>query len=222
MKKNCALQTIRKASLAIAVLAAGLAHAIGIPSQGTWETTLQPRELDSNLLNGPDAFYDTALNITWLRNANVNGPNIWFVANTWANNLNVGGYVGWRLPTALNVDGTGPCAGILCDNSEMGHLYYVTLGNTSAGLSNTGDFQSIQTDPYWSGTQYGFPPPPALPSYAWVFYNFYGTQFNQLKDGVFYSMAVHNGDVGNALPVAEPQTLALMLLGVAALSAMKF
>ena len=44
--------------------------AIVVPGQGTWETTLQARNLDGDTTT--DAFYDTALSITWLRNANVN------------------------------------------------------------------------------------------------------------------------------------------------------
>ena len=43
---------------------------IVVPGQGTWETTLQARNLDGDTTT--DAFYDTALSITWLRNANVN------------------------------------------------------------------------------------------------------------------------------------------------------
>ena len=53
-----------------------------------------------------DAFYDTDLNITWLR-----------------------------------------------DGSEMGHLWYVELGN-SANFTNAGGFQNLQSDLYWSGLAY--------------------------------------------------------------------
>lgn len=45
-------------------------HSASIPSQGTWVTTLQPRDLDSNP-NTIEAYYDTDLNITWLANANL-------------------------------------------------------------------------------------------------------------------------------------------------------
>lgn len=43
-------------------------HAISISGQGTWETTLQGRDLDGNL-NTFKAYYDTVLNITWLADA---------------------------------------------------------------------------------------------------------------------------------------------------------
>jgi hypothetical protein len=80
--------------LASATMGAWLVHAVGVPGQGTWETTLLPRDLDGNLANGPEAFYDTVLNITWLRNAKVNGLMTWTSANTWANTLVVGGVGG--------------------------------------------------------------------------------------------------------------------------------
>ena len=47
-----------------------LAHAAGVQGQGTWETTLQGRDLDGDLSNGPEAFFDTVLNVTWLADAN--------------------------------------------------------------------------------------------------------------------------------------------------------
>ncbi|MFZ4703951.1 MAG: hypothetical protein ACOYMG_28230 [Candidatus Methylumidiphilus sp.] len=74
------------------------------------------------------AVYDTDRNITWLANANANGLMNWTGANAWAAGLNVGGFTGWRLPTALNADGSGPCSGYNCTNSELGHLYYTEGG----------------------------------------------------------------------------------------------
>ena len=44
-------------------------HAIGVTGQGTWETTLQARDLDGNLSTA-EAYYDTDLDITWLADAN--------------------------------------------------------------------------------------------------------------------------------------------------------
>jgi len=57
---------------------------------------------------GGTAVYDTDLDITWLADANANGLMTWANANTWAANLMVGGFTDWRLPTALNSDGSGP------------------------------------------------------------------------------------------------------------------
>jgi hypothetical protein len=47
-------------------------HAASISGQGTWESTLQGRDLDGNLTTF-EAYYDTALNITWLADANYAG-----------------------------------------------------------------------------------------------------------------------------------------------------
>ena len=68
---------------------------------------------------------------------------------------------GWRLPSA----GDNPQIEYNQNTSEMGHLYYVSLGNlgyfatatdttypqTGWGLQNTGPFSHLQDDFYWSG-----------------------------------------------------------------------
>lgn len=94
---------------------------------------------------GGGLIYDTDFNITWYANALSPGRYGIDYANTWATGLNIGGVTGWRLPTALNQDGTGPCTGGNCTGSEMGHLYYVELGNTSTGgiERNTGPFSNL-------------------------------------------------------------------------------
>lgn len=190
-------ELVRRASSGLAVIAltAGAfssVHAAGVSGRGTWETTLQARDLDGNLSNGPEAFFDTALNVTWLADANYaktskyteefrGGRMEWSVANTWAENLVVGAYSDWRLPTLVDTGATGcvysRAGGTDCGYnvqtkdaitgtvySEMAHLYYVTLGNkgyatpgTGAlpqsgwGLSNTGPFSNIDPYAYWSG-----------------------------------------------------------------------
>ena len=69
------------------------ANAVPVSGQGTWETTLQGRDLDGNNLTA-EAYYDTALDITWLANADINGEMDWFAANTWAGGLNINGFTG--------------------------------------------------------------------------------------------------------------------------------
>lgn len=68
------------------------ANAVPVSGQGTWETTLQGRDLDGNNLTA-EAYYDTALDITWLANADINGEMDWFAANTRA-----GGLISTALP----------------------------------------------------------------------------------------------------------------------------
>lgn len=146
------MMNLKTIALPLAMSLAGAAQAVGVPGQGTWETTLQARDLDGNLANGPEAFYDTTLDVTWLADANQNGPMSWGAAKTWAANLNVNGVTGWRLPDYKDTGSpgcnwsltggadcgygvqtkSGPLteyqAGQIVYN-EMAHLYYVTLGN---------------------------------------------------------------------------------------------
>lgn len=53
-------------------LAAGVgsSHAAPVSGQGTWEQTLQGRDLDGNADNGFEAYYDTTQDLTWLADAN--------------------------------------------------------------------------------------------------------------------------------------------------------
>jgi hypothetical protein len=125
---------------ALACLALALpAHTAPVPGQGNWQTTLQARDLNGDTVT--DAFYDTKLNITWLRDANINrtinmgsqiGPQYaglvtWAFANTWATNLSFGGYTDWRLPTLVDTGGPG------CEFSQANPGTYA--GGTDCGYN---------------------------------------------------------------------------------------
>ena len=166
---------------------------------GAAQAALEDRDLDGDTV--VDAFYDTDLDITWLRNANVNGQMDWDTAVAWADGYNLGGHSDWRLPT-------GACYGWNCRSSEMGHLWYDELGNSPGPMTNTGDFQNLLSSVYWSGTEEG-------PDYAYWFGTDDGNQGYYLKNNLFYAVAVTNGDVGM---VPEPETYALMLAGLAGLA----
>lgn len=122
-----------------------------VPGQGTWETTLQAR--DFNLDGTVDGYYDTALNITWLRNSNLlagssfdlgtsvtDGGTTWEQAQAWAAQLTVAGVTGWRLPKFFD-QGTPGCNfsfnntdcgfNSIPASSELAHMFYVTLANLS-------------------------------------------------------------------------------------------
>ena len=167
---------------------------------------------------GGTMIYDTTLNITWLSDWNyaqtsgvdADGLMDRLTAKNWADNLVYGGYDDWRLPTSLNADGTGPCEGFNCSGSEMGHMFYNNWG-ASAGsdfsigtnATNLALFSNVQSDFYWSGTEYA-----PSSSGAWRFYTFNGFQsLDFARIFLLYAVAVLPGDVAARVP--EPQTLAL-------------
>lgn len=106
----------------------------GVSGQGTWETTLQARDLDGNPRTA-EAYFDTVLRITWLADANLAAthpfgvPGIGIAAsgsmngNTavdWITAMNADGgtgYLGynhWHLPTMIDTNAPG------CDYSQTG------------------------------------------------------------------------------------------------------
>jgi hypothetical protein len=215
----------------------GTAQAVSVSGQGTWETTLQGRDLDGDFSNGFEAYYDTVLDITWLANANYAGMTMnWSTANAWAAGLTLGGYTDWRLPTTNPIDGTTADDATLSyigtedrgynvsapgtfyagsTASEMAYMFYNTLGNlaycdpatstvsscsglqTGWGLTNTGPFSNVQSNFYWSATEYA----PST-SLAWYFDTYIGYQDGTNKPYNLYAWAVHTGDVGaSVVPV---------------------
>jgi hypothetical protein len=218
-----------RALLAVAAMLFGAAsaHSQAVPGQGTWQDTLQARDVGNT--GTTNAFYDTALNITWLANANVTGTVDWNTAMSWTNNLTVGGVSGWRLPNmqvavsgCFTVNNGTSCGwNVDASSSELAHLFYSALGNKASidangnaqagyGLSNTGSFQNLQSDIYWTSNDY------VNPSSAWNFNFSNGYQGPYgYKDAQRYAMAVHSGDVGAVVSaVPEPETYAMLLAGL--------
>lgn len=216
------------------------AVAVAMFSAATAHAALVGRDINGIAVAGNAAnavfLYDTVLDITWLRNANVNGLMTWAQANAWAAGLTVGSYGGWRLPTliatpnaAFAYSGTDFGWNVRTTSggnvySELASLYYDTLGNKAYynasgsgpqpvyGLVNKGDFQNLQGWGYWLGLEYA-----PIPTSAWFFDTNYGNQ--DRRDKIFsteYALAVRSGDVAPAA-VPIPAAAWLMLSGIGAL-----
>jgi len=190
-----------------------LVHAVPVSGQGTWETTLEGRDLDGNAATY-EAYYDTVLGISWLANT-AESTMDWYDASAWAESLNVYGVTGWRLPEMANSNAScvwtygGTTCGYNVDTStsEFASLFYDTLGNladydttgtlqSGSGTSNTGPFSIL-------GTEYVL-----VTDRAWVFDLGASTsqgvlaKNNSYDPGLrgFYAWAVRDGDV-SAVPV---------------------
>ena len=173
------------------------------------------------------------------------GRMTWSQANAWADQLSYGGYDDWRLPSAkLMNPTTTPCYAYdgSCDTgsnnttSELGHMFYNNLGNLGRYDTN-GNYQpgfgvrnssftdgnsgasvsivNLQNSYYRFGEEYE---PDTY--YAWAFGTGTGGQDYDIKDGNYYSWAVHDGDIG-ASPVPLPAGIYLFLSGLVGLGLVK-
>ena len=219
-----------------AVLSTTAVLALAAPAQAG----LVARYLDAT--TGIDAYYDTDLNITWLRDANARGNAQGINRDRqssldWAANYVLGDAVNWRLPTGpICPSFDSATNNVNCPNSEWGHLWYTELGNktwdlnnqSTTGFKNKGDFVNWQGSTlgdsvYWTSSTYEYQ---GRPVYA-VFQTFDG-KANGSSDNQRYAMAVHDGDVGrsteeigppdNSVPEPESILLSLTALGALALA----
>ena len=155
------------------------------------------------------AYYDEDLKITWTANANINGSaDTWENQLAWADSLTLGGVSTWRLPNMdVNDDGTVvDCFGggvADCSDNEMGFLYWEE-GITAA---DPGPFSDIQSNRYWSSTDYAL-----IADAAHCFRFGGGVNCTDNKDqNPGFAWAVTDGDV----PAVVPVPAALPLLGSA-------
>lgn len=150
------------------------------------------------LNNGTNLIYDAVRNITWYSPSPSNMT--WSEAMSWAENLTIGGATDWRLPTALDEKGNYPLYEYNVVGSEMGHLYYESLGNIAYGpLTNIDLFTNLQPVNYWSGTTTS-----SFAGNAFVFNFGNGRQGHADKNLYtgFFALAVHSGYVHAPIPGA--------------------
>lgn len=172
-----------------------------------------------------NAFDDTANTV------GSSGRMTWDNAVAWIAGMNTASYLGhsdWRLPITVQPDPScdgqfdagAPWglqgAGFNCSGSELGDLFYNVLGGTAgssiltSALLQGSDpiFDNVQSDIYWSGTEYA----PST-NRAWRFNTNIGYQDRSDKDVNFYVWAVRAGNAGGDRQVPLPGTLLLIGLG---------
>jgi hypothetical protein len=163
--------------------------------------------------------------VTWAEGLDINGFTNWRLPET-------GSVDGGSFDTVVRHNGTSDVgtnvsapgtayAGSL--GSEMAHLFYNTLGNlsfcdpllsgsscvgpqTGWGLSNTGPFDGLIEQGYWSSTEFGI-------NDAWIFELDDGYQRTTARASAstYYSMLVHAGDIGTAIGTAPTPGVILLL-----------
>jgi hypothetical protein len=168
--------------------------------------------------------YDDDFDITWVGDGkfsqttgfDADGLMNWDTSVAWAGGLTIGGFTDWRLPTALNQDGSGPFVGFNKNGSEMGHLFYDELGGTffnpisSSGDPDLGLFPNLLDSFYWSGTELA-----GSSWHAWglAFHDGFQTTGGRYWD-FFYALAVRSGDVPDNTISAVPEPTTVTLLGI--------
>ena len=102
--------------------------------------------------------YDQERDLTWLQDMNYarsvgrtpDGQMDWDTAMSWVASLMVYGVKGWRFPSALNHDESGPCIGDDCTDSEIGHLIF------RPSSANGPNISFVNFDPsavFWTSTE---------------------------------------------------------------------
>jgi hypothetical protein len=213
-------------------------------NQGVWQASLQGRDLDGNVSNGYEAYYDKDLDITWLSDASYaktvnfdsDGYMNWAVASNWVGALVVNGVSGWRLPTMTDFQGDGCVAfnyaggsnvdcgyNIDASLSELAHLWYVTLGNKSFFAPGTAVLSDVgtgltNTGPFLNLSGVGYwtnvSYAPFPDERAWEFGAYGGFQDYYPKARDSFAWPVRDGDVA---AVPEPGGAFLGFAGVGAL-----
>lgn len=201
-----------RCGLAAVSFACGLAVTAPAMAAGSWQTSLQARDLNGD--GEVDAYYDAQQDISWLANARPTEPMDWWAARHYVRNLNIHGVVGWRLPQMIDTaapgcdyayGGTDCGYNVAVQKSEMGHMYAITLGNKALystdgsrelddwGLRNNGPFSTVSGGHFWFKRSFALDA-----NVAWAFNVGEGEQLVHYKGTMLQVWPVYQGDVGNA------------------------
>ncbi len=199
-----------KVSLVAVVTASCLASASAQVFQGRLANGTPSNTCTALGANMCTTFFNPTLNITILNNWNF-GQGPWYATGGAGSaqalaataGFAASGLTGWVLPTG---DGAQP------GGSQNQYLsIWNQVGASFVGLST--QFAGVQSDYYWSGTEY------SLNTFnAWYFGTAVGYQnvISKFNFNVLYAVAVRPGDVASAVP--EPRSYALLLFGLTAVA----
>lgn len=153
---------------------------------------------------GADQILDKTTNLIWLKDWSATSPADWQTQKDWAAGLTTGDVTAgtWRLPTGND----NPLVGSANEYLQL----WVGVHNSLTDLQL--HFDNVQTGPYWSESEAGADD-------AWDFTarrrdNVDAAFTRRLRSTVALAVAVRSGDVVAAVP--EPESLALVLVGLAA------
>ena len=239
--KSTTRSTLFVQVIACCFAACATAQAAGIAGQGSWETTLQGRDLNLQPVaaTSPQAayLYDTVLDVTWLRTVPTARFVGWTDAFDWADNLVTGAGASavsdWRLPGMLvanpasiatrTYDGSSPQGyNAAPASSEMASLFYGTLGNAAAysvdGSLRASGFGLTNTGSFLTMSSFMYWMGTdrgfilAGRDVKWTFDTRDGHQWYSVEEATINAMAVRSGDVMAAVP--EPHTALMLALGL--------
>jgi len=148
---------------------------------------------------GNGMVYDDVMHVTWLQDANYaattgfapGGYMIWSTASDWAqNNVTVGGFTDWRLPST----------------AEFQNMFMTAngLNNTHIGLTNSGPFINVQfsaTGGYWATNFFMMYSSDGYNA-EYYYYNDMqlGWSYQMDGGGAYFAWPVRAGDVPNMIP----------------------